>query len=361
MRSKHNTAYETISIRGKTMSDAYEKVHRQIGADAQILDCRMTTEKTASGLGQRSIVEVLVVDPKSKNTNVNSVSSATAAIVETEVLKIEKLIESVEKQYEEKNTLSFYLNSYPLSDELRKAGVSSITTLDIARKFIGTSGSLTKTEALRDLSSRIKTSGSNWELFTGYHMFQGNPGSGKTELVIGSANKLKNAGKKVLVVALNPAHEGKVVQLQESAKQSGFDAAIMRDSKHLNSCHDYFSNYDAVLIDTDKLEDDGGVTHHTAIHKHFVISADVNANIVNKLLAYADNQEFDWLAIGRGDLAANKGQLLELAIKSNLPISMISQNEDENIVTEIPDIETFTGAIEVSGEKISQTTAEQNA
>jgi hypothetical protein len=87
----------------------------------------------------------------------------------------------------------------------------------------------------------------------------------------------------------------------------------------------------------------------------------VNANIVNKLLAYADNQEFDWLAIGRGDLAANKGQLLELAIKSNIPVSMISHNGDENIVTEIPDIETFISAIEVSGEKISQTTAEQNA
>jgi len=361
MHNKHNTAYETITIRGKTMSEAYDRVHRQVGADAQILECRMGAEKTSSGLGQRSIVEVLVVDPKSKNTKAKSQSSVTAAIVETEVLKIEKLVESVEKQYEEKNTLSFYLNSYPLSDELRNAGVSSITTLDIARKFIGTSHSLTKTEALRDLSSRIKTSGSSWELFTGYHMFQGNPGSGKTGLVIGSAIKLKNAGKKVLVVALNPAHEGKVVQLQESAKQSGFDAAIMRDSKHLNGCHEYFSNYDAVLIDTDKLEDDSGITHHSAIHKHFVISAHVNANIVNKLLAYADDQEFDWLAIGRADLAANNGQLLELAIKSSIPISMISQNEDENIMTEIPDIETFTSSIEVSGEKISQATAEQNA
>ncbi|MCP4145471.1 MAG: hypothetical protein GY752_09340 [bacterium] len=361
MHNKPNNAYETITFRGKSMTDVYDKIHRQVGSDAQLLDCRMASEKTPSGLGQRSIVEVLVVDPKSKNNHDISRKPATSAIVESEVLKIEKLIESVEKQYEEKNTLSFYLNSYPLSNELRKAGVSTITTLDIARKFIGSSKGLSKSEAVRDLSSRIKTSGSSWDLFIGYHMFKGKPGSGKTELLIGAATKLKNAGKKVLVVSLNPAHEGKVIQLQESAKLTGFDAAIMRDSKHLSGCHEYFSNYDAVLIDTDNLDDASEITHHSAIHKHFVISADVDTKIINQLLEYADNQEFDWLAIGRGDLAANRGQLFELAIKSNIPVSMMSQNENDEIVTEIPGIETFTSAIEVTLEEEFQATAEQKA
>lgn len=361
MHSKLNTAYETITIRGKTMSDAYAKVHRQVGSDAKVIECRMATEKTPSGLGQRSIVEVIVVDPKSKYTHESSRDSVTTAVLESEVLKIEKLIESVESQYEEKNTLSFYLNSYPLTNELRKAGVSTITTLDVARKFVGASSGLSKSEAIRDLSSRIRTSGSSWDMFTGYHMFKGKPGSGKTGLVIGAATKLKNAGKKVLVVALNPAHEGKVIQLQESAKLTGFDAAIMRDSKHLNGCQEYFSNYDAVLIDTDKLDDASEITHHSAIHKHIVISADVDAKIINQLLEYADNQEFDWLAIGRGDLAADRGQLLELAIKSNIPVSMISQNENNEIVTEIPVIDTFTSAIDVKTEEVTQITAEQNA
>jgi len=361
MHNKLNTTYETITIRGKTMTEAYDKVHRQIGSDAKVLDCRMATEKTPSGLGQRSIVEVLVVDPKSNHIHTSSRKSATTAVVESEVMKIEKLIESVERKYEEKNTLSFYLNSYPLSNELRKAGVSTVTILDIARKFIASSKGQSKSDAVRDLSARIKTSGGSWNMFTGYHMFKGKPGSGKTELVIGSATKLKNAGKKVLVVVLNPSHEGKVIQLQESAKLTGFDAAIMRDSKHLNGCHEYFSNYDAVLIDTDKLEDASEITHHSAIHKHFVISADVDPKISSQLLEYAENQEFDWLAISRGDLAENRTQPLELAIKSNIPISMISQDINDEIVTEIPDIKTFTSAIEVAHEEASQITAEQNA
>ena len=37
MHSKLNTAYETITIRGKTMSDAYAKVHRQVGSDAKVI------------------------------------------------------------------------------------------------------------------------------------------------------------------------------------------------------------------------------------------------------------------------------------------------------------------------------------
>ena len=65
MNKKHNINYETIIIKGNSLSDAYENVRKEIGSNAMIQECRNAVEKSTSGLGQKSIFEIVVVKPGS--------------------------------------------------------------------------------------------------------------------------------------------------------------------------------------------------------------------------------------------------------------------------------------------------------
>jgi len=182
-------------------------------------------------------------------------------------------------------------------------------------------------------------------------LFVGVNGVGKTTTIAKIANKLKNEGKKVLLVAADTFRAGAVEQLEDWSKRIEVDFSGSKENKDPSSViYDGLvkakeENYDVVLIDTaGRLQNKNnlmkelekmnrvignlieGAPHETLL----VIDATTGQNGISQAKAFKEITNITGVVLTKLDGTAKGGIVLAIKEEVNLPVKYIGLGEGQN-------------------------------
>ncbi|MCP4572105.1 MAG: hypothetical protein GY838_07095 [bacterium] len=322
----------TVKVRAASLQEAYRQVRREFGGDAEILGSRSVGRHRGLGPDRDRSVEVTVRVGGADDVTRRGPEAGTEELMR-EVDRIEELIETVVRRQAELQSAEAGLRDMPVAATLLDAGASAGTVRHLLTRF--------RAETDRDPADReafvawlgqvLPAGNCGWTDFSGCHAFLGQDGCGRTGLVLEAATRLQQEGRRVLVLAVMPAHGGEIRRLQTAAAAGKFDAAVIQKAERLEAVADQFAGYDAVLIDLPALEEPamaaGGTLHawlasNGSFHRHFVLPLDGDARDLADLAPVARSWNCDWSAATRTDASRRWGKLLDLDRSFGLPWSV---------------------------------------
>jgi len=332
------------TVRGPTLQETLQKVRVRFGEEARVVESR-TVEVAQSGkLGKEKMVEVVVAPEESESRlaarSLDESPARPAAgrrevaggLVD-EVERIEKLVQNLLAKRDPGATAAAELQDYPLAAGLIAAGVS----LDAVRRLAGSFALDANAErdlpaALAHLRSVIRIGQGGWDDFGGCHVFLGDSGAGKSDIVLAAAAQLQQAGRQVLVLNVLPRHGGEVRRLQLEAAQYNYDAAILQAPEQLERSVQHLSKYDVVLVDTPSLFGSAFaaagdlqrfIAQNEGFHRHLAVPLDLDFREGGELWEAARLWNADWIAVTRLDRVSGRGKVLDLLERLPLPLSLV--------------------------------------
>lgn len=328
-----------LTATGRTLREALANARRQFGDRACIVETRSVTRRVADGLGHERLIEVSVCPAPTTDPVPAPAPRAewphvelSAAIV-SEVERIEALVASLAQDRtvaDDARATGF--DDYPLGKRLLAAGASLPAARHLRRLYLAERGVDRAVTAEDHLRGLMRTSGGDWTSLAGCHLFLGAPGSGRTDLVLAAAARLKALGRRLLVLSFAPRHRGEVKRLQEEAAARGYDAAILKDAAQLTGGLDYFAQYDVVLIDTPAL--DGPVmsdpelhdllSNQEDVHRHMMLPLDTDTMERERVWREARDWNCDWLALSRVDRTSCPGKLVDVLLAAPMALSLLA-------------------------------------
>ncbi len=336
--SKPSPDSGAVRVTAPTLAEALRQARAVHGDDACIVESRAVLVKQEDGLGQRRLVEVVVAPPGTRaglaprpRKRTAPAGGDVATALAGEVDRIERLVASLTGGSRPAGGPA----DYPLAAVLTRAGASRATVERLAASFRGLP-SADKGDmgaAVAHLRRQLRTSASDWSAFGGCHLFLGGAGAGKTDLVLGTAARLRAAKIKTLVLSLLPRHGGEIRRLQLEASRHGYDAAVMHRPEQLVTNAERLGGYAAVLIDTPSLfarslreagDLQSFICGHGAFHRHLVVPADADLLEQGDLWEAARLWNCDWTAVSRLDRCMRPGKLLDLTARVPYPFSLVA-------------------------------------
>jgi len=323
------------TVTAPTLSEALQRARELHGDDACVIDSRTVTVRQEDGLGQRRVVEVRVAPPGAVGRGLGRRPSRRAAAPSgdladaftEEVERIERLVATLAGGPEAQPG-----GAYPLARALRRAGASADAVERVAAGFarLPEAKRRERDAAARHLGSLLRTSASDWPQLGGVHVFLGESGCGRSDLVLGVAARLAAAGQRPLVLSLLPRHGGEIRRLQLEAAAHGYDAAVMHRPDQFARHAGQFGAYGAVLVDTPALlatplaalgDLPAFVVGNGAFHRHLVLPADADLRERADLWQAARDWNCGWTAVTRLDRTRLPGKLLDACIRLPWPVS----------------------------------------
>jgi flagellar biosynthesis GTPase FlhF len=216
---------------------------------------------------------------------------------------------------------------YPLAKSLLSNGASMPAVRHLANLFKAEGGE--EDDPIAHLRSIFQTSNAKLNDLSGCHVFLGNSGVGKTEMIMSLARELA-ATKKILVLTLYPRDEADTQRLRDNSEKSGFDAAVLRDGQQLMSAMQLVDGYDLVLIDTPALQSpvmamapvQQRIVQENRMHRHLVVAMDHDLRDTEAVWRQTREWNCDWMAMSRLDMLDRPGKLLDLLLNSPLSVSL---------------------------------------
>jgi hypothetical protein len=369
-----------VVVRAPTLKEALQEARVRYGEDVRIVNSRNRIVRQEDGLGQEKAVEVVVQPPgespvlEAVSPNVGGEvptrSPKLAAVIDQEVTRIERLVRKLAQRRQRRLPLVQELADYPLAATLLKAGTSEETVRQLGHLFAAeqdrAEGDLQA--ALAHLRAHLRASNGRWEDFGGCHVFLGDSGAGKSDLVLGIAAGLQEAGRRTLVLNLLPKHGGEVRRLQLAAAQHSYDAAIIKRGEQLDQVIEHLAQYEAVLIDTPSLFSPSlaaagnlqrFIAQNETFHRHCVVPLDLDLHDGGQLWEAARIWNCDWAAVTKLDRSRNRGKLLDLQSRLQLPFSVCTAGpwpESEPVLAQTDEIVAL-----ISGEQDHRTAAAARA
>lgn len=331
---------------GQTLKEAYRQVENRYGKNVIILGTRKITRRQEQGLGHEELIEVTVLPPGQEPVRRPAATIDRSALPAAEtselVREITSEVERIERLVREATAIGtargdwFELEGHPLAESLVAAGASTETVGNLLTRFASETGAAIgdRPAALDWLKNNLRASNCGWDGFFGCHAFLGEPGAGRTSLVLGAAAEQRAHGRKTLVLTLHPAHAGEIRRLQNAAASHGFDAAILRKDSQLERSESHFGQYEVVLLDLPALDHPalavGGQVHrwlarNSGFHRHLIVPLDRDLQDAGPLARAGREWNCDWLAASRLDRTRLQGKLLNLAEIVPLPYSLTSE------------------------------------
>lgn len=327
-------------VRAQTLKDALRKAKAKYGPDVCIVESRTVQQRAADSLGQERSVEVLVdpggdpqlshVPPPRSRTGETLTRGLTDTIT-TEVARIEKLVDRLVGQRRRMN-LPADLGDYPLAAVLLAAGASHSAVRQIADSFQTSAvhGEQNLASAVAHLRAQVRTVNGSWSSIAGCHLFLGDSGAGKTDLVLSLAARLRALDRNPLVLSVLPQHGGEIRRLQLQAAEHSYDAALIQKGDQLVRLLKETPAYDAVLIDTpgmlsQPLVESGELqeflSQNEMFHRHFVLPLDLDFQDAADLWELARLWNCDWLVLSRMDRSRRLAKILDFLTRLPLPLS----------------------------------------
>jgi len=342
--SRPPTTKRQVAVRAPTLKEALRKVRQRYGPEAQVLESRTVMLRQDGSLSQEKAVEV-VVTPAGQQLLAERRPAIEQVVGETfgeeltdmiagEIARIEKLVQAL-GETRNPDTATADLQEYPLASELLAAGADLQTVRRHANALAADPNhpAPDHASALDHLRSALRTGKGRWRNFGGCHVFLGDSGVGKSDVVLASAAKLQASGRNTLVLNVYPKHGGEVRRLQLEAAQYCYDAALIKRAEQLIGASEHLAKYDVVLIDTPALfaepftaagELQRFISQNESFHRHFVVPLDLDFRDTGDLWEMARLWNCDWLTLSRMDRTRRKGKILDLLGRLPLPISLIS-------------------------------------
>lgn len=334
-------ARQQATVRAPTLKEALKEARARYGDEARIIESRAVRLRQEDGLGQERLIEVIVQAgaPQSlselgpRSGRAPGTSTELLEVIDGEVARIERLVQSLSERRRPSAPLSAELLDYPLSSLLLAEG----TTLETVRQLAGlfaASHAPTQSDlptAVSHLRTHLRAGSGDWAEFAGCHVFLGDGGAGKSELVLGLAARMSKAGRNVLVLNLLPKHGGEVRRLQLEAAAQSYDAAIIQRGEQITRLAEHLAAYEVVLIDTPALftaafsgagDLQRFIAQNETFHRHFVVPLDLDLREGGELWEAARLWNCDWIAATRLDRCRGAGKLLDLQARLQLPFSV---------------------------------------
>jgi flagellar biosynthesis GTPase FlhF len=346
-------------VRASSLQAALQRVKQRYGADARVVESRTVDVREDGSLGRRRLVEI-VVDTAGDGHEAGSPPAAHGArarelarVMSREVERIERLVETLDARHGRRQALASDLRDYPLARELLESGASpeAVRRLALSYRSALAGKAPSRADAVQHLRRHVAPASGGWRSFGGCHVFLGDSGAGKTDLVLGTAARLHAAGRQTLVLSLLPRHGGEVRRLQLEAAEQGYDAAIIRRPQQLVTCADRISRYDVVLVDTPclfgpELAGAGDLQRHLSqnesFHRHCVVPLDLDLREGGGLWEAARRWNCDWLSLTRLDRCRRPGKILDLLGRVALPLSLCGRGPWPRAAAEIAAGRTLT-------------------
>ncbi len=319
-----------------TLTEALQRARELHGDDACVIDSRTVTVRQEDGLGQRRVVEVRMAPPGAVGRGQSrrparrapAPGSDLADALTHEVERVERLVATLADGGPQAGAWG----DYPLARTLLRAGASADAVERTAASFarLPEAKRNGRDAASQHLGSLLRSSASEWPQLGGVHIFLGEAGCGRSDLVLGVAARLAAAGQRPLVLSLLPRHGGEIRRLQLEAAAHGYDAAVMHRPDQFARHADQFGAYGAVLVDTPALlaaplpavgELQAFVVGNASFHRHLVLAADADLRERTDLWRAARDWNCDWTAVTRLDRTRLPGKLLDLCTLLPWPIS----------------------------------------
>jgi flagellar biosynthesis GTPase FlhF len=323
-------------VTAPTLTEALQRARELHGDNVCVIDSRTVSVRQEEGLGQRRMVEVRVAPPGADGRGPSrrpprrspAPGSDLADALVHEVERIERLAATLAGGGPQGGDWG----DYPLARTLLQAGASTAAVERTAASFarLPEAKRRGRDAAVRHLGSRLRASSSEWPQLGGVHVFLGEAGCGRSDLVLGVAARLAVAGQRPLVLSLLPRHGGEIRRLQLEAAAHGYDAAVMHRPDQFARHVDQFGAYGAVLVDTPALlaapllavgELQAFVVGNASFHRHLVLAADADLRERADLWQTARDWSCDWTAVTRLDRTRLPGKLLDICTLLPWPIS----------------------------------------
>jgi flagellar biosynthesis GTPase FlhF len=340
-----------VVVAARTLKDAYRIVREEYGEHAEILGTRTVNRRQELGLGHERQVEVTVRMPggPAPLPNLGRRPGATALDrimdggqhpptdvdreIIREVARIEDLVAAIAEDHARLSKLRLPYCDSPLAETLIGNGATPAAVNALMTRFTAATGAAAddRPAALAWLTENLRASNCAWDDFYGCHAFLGDPGCGRTDLVMYAAGLLQKMGRRTLVLSVMPARSGDTRQLQHEAADKGFDAAVIRKDTQLADTDKHLAAYDAVLVDLPALGSaamqEGGAVHawlarNASFHRHLVVPLDKDPRDMEHLGRACRIWNCDWVAVSRLDLTGRPAKLLDLLEQVPLPVSL---------------------------------------
>jgi len=355
-------------VRAQTLKDALRKAKAKYGPDVCIVESRTVHQRAADSLGQERRVEVLV-DPRGEPQLSHARPARTQAAevltrgltdtIATEVARIEKLVEHLVRQ-RRRQSVPEELGDYPLAAVLCTAGASHSAVRQLADSFHSSAvhGEQNLASALAHLRSHLRTVDGSWTSISGCHLFLGDSGAGKTDLVLSVAARLRAMDREPLVLSVLPQHGGEIRRLQLQAAEHSYDAALIQQGEQLVRLLKEPPAYDAVLIDTPgilsrTLVESGELqeflSQNEMFHRHFVLPLDLDFQDAADLWELARFWNCDWLALSRMDRSRRLAKILDFLTRLPLPLSFTTSGSWPESEPQIARADTLVDLMVKSG------------
>ncbi len=323
-----------VVVAAPSLQDAYRRIKRDYGDQAEVLDSRNVSRREARGLGRERLVEVTIRVPGAPRPSRPAAAVPGSAGVGDLLHEVER-IEALVAELEEAPAAAPAPLRSPLAELLEVSGARAGTVDHLLARFVAETGRgpADRPAFLTWLEENLPASNCGWDGFYGCHAFLGAPGSGRTELVLAAAARLQALGRRTLVLAMTPGDEGLIRRLQRAASDGGYDAALLRRAEQLEESAAQLAEYDVVLVDLPPLaapeSADGGVLHrwlaaNAGFHRHLVLPLDGDTGDLADLAPVARNWNCDWIAVARTDRSRRWAKLLDLTVSIGLPFSLLA-------------------------------------
>ncbi|MFH2050867.1 MAG: hypothetical protein ABIK96_00185 [bacterium] len=357
--SQPSAADGTVLVTAPNLKDAYRKVRRDFGKDAVILDTRTVKRRHELGLGYEKLIQVTVQDegsPRTAGTDRqiralpgnarrplapsphSSASTPDGDLPEAiirELERIESLVRALDARLVEAETRPLAEDAGPMGEILLAAGARPRTVELLVQRFVSETGedAADRSAFLEWLQKHLRAGNCDWEGFYGCHAFLGLSGADRQDLVLQTAARFQELGRKTLVLFLFPDNAGQVRQLQTEAARHGFDAAIVKKESLLEQTEKYLSQYDVVLmdlpdLDTEPMQPEGRIhnwlANNSGFHRHLVMGLDGDVDEMDPLAEASRHWNCDWLAITRTHRSRRRGKLLDMLESLPLPVSLMT-------------------------------------
>ncbi|MFN2370536.1 MAG: hypothetical protein ABR506_05195 [Candidatus Krumholzibacteriia bacterium] len=328
-----------VVVAAPSLQDAYRRIRRDYGDQAEIVDSRTVSRREARGLGRERLVEVTIRLPGARRGPTDGTRPAAVvpgagavAELEREIARIEALVADLA---DAPPAAAAAPAASPLADLLVDGGARPCTVAHLMARFAAETGRgpADRPAFLTWLEDNLPASNCGWDGFYGCHAFLGTPGCGRTELVLAAAARLQTLGRRTLVLAMCPSDEGLIRRLQGAAGDGGYDAALLRRPEQLEEAADQLAGYDVVLVDLPPLAGpemaEGGVLHrwlaaNPGFHRHLVLPLDGDMADLADLAPAMRTWSCDWLAVARTDRSRRWAKLLDLTVALGLPFSLLA-------------------------------------
>jgi len=363
------TETPTRTVRADDLTQALARVRLTYGKDAMVLGTRTVTVPDAQSLRPRRQVEVTVVDPNAQSramgagetpwtrayeeaagstdsafeadtpTDEESVDLSDVVFddteLETRVDRLDTIAHRVRDLTSKLDGMQDEAGDYPLAHALRAAGTTEETIQHLAGSFrlAVRGGDANETAARRHLSRFVRgTRAIEVAHLRGEHWFLGRAGSGKTTLVLYLAGCLRAAGLDAAVIAVAPPHAGEVERLRGAERALGISLHVVEDLDGMNTARRETSECDAVLVDTPCfVGKELPIAPPEHAQRHLVVPLGEAREHLRAHLDRASGWQADCLALTQMDLYPRPGRLVDLAVESGRPVSLLQGRQEGTI------------------------------